>query len=117
MKTTKKTKPLIKIPARGALLFTLHFMCLLGGIGRLAASPTALSIPGAATATIEPAEAVTDGARWSLDGGAPRVSGESITNLAAGSHTIQFSKLAGWLEPDDAQVLVIGGKQASVSAK
>jgi hypothetical protein len=77
---------------------------------------TTISIPGAVGVAIQPPEAVADGARWSVDGGAAQVSGASVTNLPAGTHTVQFSNLAAWLEPDIASVLVIGGKQATVTA-
>lgn len=43
-------------------------------------------------------------------------SGSSVTNLAAGTHAVQFSNLAAWKEPNTAEVLVIGGKQAEVRA-
>jgi hypothetical protein len=80
------------------------------------AAPVAISIPGAVKVTIQPPEAVADGARWSLDGGAAQVSGASVTNLSADTHTVQFNNLAAWLEPDAASVLVVGGKQTEVTA-
>ena len=80
------------------------------------AAPATISIPGAVTVTIQPPEAVADGARWSVDGGALQVSGTSLTNLAAGTHAVQFANLAAWQEPDTTEVLVIGGKQATVTA-
>jgi hypothetical protein len=80
------------------------------------AASTTISIPGAVSVTIQPPEAVADGAAWSLDGGAAQVSGASVTNLASGTHTVQFGNLAAWMEPDIASVLVIGGKQATVTA-
>jgi hypothetical protein len=81
------------------------------------AAAAALSIPGVVTVTMEPAEAVQGGARWSVDGGALQASDESVGNLAAGTHTVRFSDLAGWLKPEAVEVLVIGGKEASVTAK
>jgi hypothetical protein len=108
----------MKIPActTFSLMTRLVCLCLAGGLGRASAAPVALSIPGAVTVTIEPAEAVAAGAQWSIDGGALHASGEIVTNLAAGSHTVQFKDLAAWLEPDAVSALVIGGKQASVIA-
>ncbi|MCI0747407.1 MAG: hypothetical protein L0Y58_18540 [Verrucomicrobia subdivision 3 bacterium] len=108
----------LKPSARRAFLVVAHVacLCLVGGVGRSSAGPTDLSIPGTVTVKIEPVEAVTDGARWSVDGGPLRASGESVANLAAGAHTVQFSNLAAWLEPESVDVLVIGGKEASVIA-
>src|SRR5436190_6452567 len=92
-------------------------LCFWDGIGRLSAAPVVLSIPGAVTVVIEPAEAVAEGARWFVDGGAPQASGASVMNSAAGSHAIQFSKLARWSAPDAVDALIIGGKLTSVVAK
>src|SRR5829696_2011876 len=90
---------------------------LVAGAQRTAAqSAGTLAIPGAITLSIQPAEAISDGARWTVDGGTPQVSGASVTNLAPGRHTIRFSNLPGWLEPALLDVLVIGGKQAAVAA-
>ena len=77
---------------------------------------SAVSIPGAIVVIIQPPEALSDGAGWTVDGGTPQGSGASVTNLAAGTHTVQFSDLPAWQEPDMTQVLVIGGKQATVTA-
>jgi hypothetical protein len=90
---------------------------LLAGPWRSAAQVPGLSIPGTLTVTIEPAEAVADGARWSVDGGTPQAPGGFVTGLSAGTHTIRFSNLAAWLEPEVTEVLVIGGKEASMIAR
>jgi len=110
---------LVKIPARrvSSLAPTLACLCLFAGIGGSLGAPVVLSIPGTVSVTIEPAEAVSGGAQWFVDGGAPQASGGVVTNVAAGSHTVEFSNLLGWLEPDAKDVLVIGGKEASVTAK
>jgi hypothetical protein len=80
------------------------------------AAAATISIPGAVSVTIQPPEAVADGARWSVDGGTLQASGASVTNLSAGTHSAQFSNLSAWREPDTMEVLVIGGKQATVTA-
>ena len=80
------------------------------------AAAATLSIPGAVSVTIQPPEAVADGARWSVDGGPAQSSGASVPNLAAGTHAVQFNDLSAWLEPETTEVLVIGGKQASLTA-
>ena len=91
--------------------------CLLAGAGRSTAGAASLSLAGAVTVTVEPAEAAQSGARWSVNGSAPQESAQVVGNLVPGTHAIQFNNLPGWLEPDVAEVLVIGGKQASVTAR
>jgi hypothetical protein len=76
-----------------------------------------LSIPGHLAVTLQPPEAIAAGARWSVDGGALHASGETVAGLSAGTHAVQFSPVIGWLPPDSAQVLVIGGKEAALVAR
>src|SRR5688572_31110027 len=100
-----------------ALVWTFFLACLgLYGPTLTGAGAATISIPGAVSVIIQPSEALADGARWSVDGGPAQTSGASVTNLTAGAHTVQFSNLAAWHEPDAAQLLVIGGKQATVTA-
>lgn len=75
-----------------------------------------VGVSGSVTVTIQPPEAVADGARWSLDGGAEQTSGTTLPGVFPGQHTVGFRHLAAWLEPNSVQVLVIGGKQATVTA-
>src|SRR5256885_14399860 len=74
------------------------------------------TIPGAVSVSIQPPEAIAAGAHWSIDDGAPQASGASLSNLDAGTHTLQFSDLAAWSEPDSVEVLVIGGKLSTLTA-
>src|SRR5262245_27299787 len=69
-----------------ATLWLLIGCALLGflSVGRWSAGAATLSIPGVVTVTIEPAEAVESGARWSIDNGPLQASDESVANLAAG---------------------------------
>lgn len=55
--------------------------------------------PNTLTVIITPAEAITAGATWSLDGEGEYDSGAAVTNLTPGSHIISFSILAGWIKP------------------
>ena len=113
--------PIIKRSASGTLALTSAFVSQLflacvGLYAPASSQAASISIPGAVSVTIQPPEAVADGAQWSVDGSAAQVSGASITNLTAGAHAVQFSNLAAWQEPDTEEVLVIGGKQATVTA-
>jgi len=75
------------------------------------------TIPGAVSVSIQPPEAIAAGAHWSIDGGAPQVSAASLSNLDAGTHTLQFTDLAAWAEPDSVEVLLIGGKLSTLTAR
>ncbi len=77
---------------------------------------TALAIPGGVSVTIQPPEAVADGARWILDGGVPRPSGFPLPAVAPGAHTVRFGNLANWREPQAIDVFVIGGRTSEVAA-
>src|SRR4051794_9763485 len=81
-------------------VFPLVSFLLLAGNSQLSAAAVALSIPGAITVSIQPAEAIAAGARWSLDSGPARASDETATNVAAGTHPLQLSKLSAWIEPE-----------------
>ncbi len=99
---------------RTPLLPLAHLMAL--WLIALPSGAATLTLPGTVTVTIEPAQAVADGARWSIDGGTPQNSGASVANLEAGAHTIQFNNLSAWLKPEIREVLVIGGKQSTITA-
>lgn len=48
---------------------------------------------------ITPAAAVTAGATWNVDGGAPQQSGATVNNLIPGNHTINYNTVSGWITP------------------
>ena len=50
--------------------------------------------------TIEPPEAISDGAQWRIDGGGWQASGTSVSNLEPGNHTIELKDVPGWDKPD-----------------
>ncbi len=69
---------------------------------------------GTLTVTILPAEAVTAGAKWNVDSGEWQDSGDSVSDLAEGSHTVSFSSLVEWEKPAD-QTITVSGTTASAS--
>ncbi len=81
------------------------------------ASATYAAVPqtGALTVTIQPAAAVTAGARWQVDGGTFQNSGATVTGLSAGNHNVSFSTIAGWTSPAGQAVAVVAGQTASLS--
>ena len=70
---------------------------------------------GSLTVTITPAGAVTAGAQWNVDGGAWQNSGDTVDNLSKGSHTVDFSTIAGWTSPAAQTVQIQSGKTATAT--
>ena len=78
------------------------YACTVSNLAGTATSRAALLtvIPmGTLTVTLTPADAVARGARWRLDGVSPWLASGTATNLPAGSYTVGFNALAGWLAP------------------
>ena len=61
---------------------------------------------GSLQVSLTPAEAVTDGAMWRVDGGIWRKSDTIAANLTLGYHTVSFAEVSGWTTPSDQQVLI-----------
>ena len=55
---------------------------------------------GELTVHIEPGEVCSLGATWSVDGGANCYADGATISLEAGSYTITFSEMDGWITPD-----------------
>lgn len=55
--------------------------------------------PSSLQILIRPEDAVNAGALWSLDGGSWNESGETLTGLEAGTHTLAFKSINGWTAP------------------
>jgi hypothetical protein len=66
------------------------------------------------TVAIAPAGAVNAGAQWNLDGGAWQSNGGWVGNIAVGSHTINFSTVAGYVTPAS-QSVIVSGTQATMA--
>ncbi|MBN2310387.1 MAG: M6 family metalloprotease domain-containing protein [Candidatus Hydrogenedentes bacterium] len=74
------------------------------------------SASGSLLVTLLPASAVSAGAQWRVDGGAWQESQATVNLLAAGTHTVSFSTVAGWDSPADAQVSVVDNAVTTESA-
>lgn len=73
---------------------------------------TYVALPTASlTVTIEPTDAVTDGAQWSIDGGSTWLdSGATAADLTPDDYTVQFNDVAGWTTPaNQTATVTIGG--------
>ena len=77
---------------------------------------TAPVVSSALKVTLSPAEAVSAGAQWRVDGGAWRASGAVVTGLTAGAHTVSFAAAAGWTAPADVATATTNGTTNSVAA-
>jgi hypothetical protein len=64
---------------------------------------------GSLTVTLQSAPA---GAQWSVDGGAWQNSGDTVSGLSVGDHTVSFKTVAGWITPPSQTVTVAAGTQA-----
>lgn len=66
--------------------------------------------PGSVTVTLAP----TSG-QWRIDGGAWNASGATVSNLAAGSHTLEYATLAQYDGPPTETITLAGGEAHSLS--
>jgi predicted outer membrane repeat protein len=57
------------------------------------------TVTGSLSVTIGPAAADAAGAQWRVQGGAWNNSGDTVTDLAEGQVTVEFSTLSGWYTP------------------
>ena len=73
-------------------------------------------VSSALQVTLQPAEAVSAGAQWRVDGGAWRASGAVVTGLTAGAHTVSFGAATGWIAPDDVATATTNGTTNSFIA-
>ncbi|MBC8003688.1 MAG: DUF4185 domain-containing protein, partial [Opitutaceae bacterium] len=73
--------------------------------------------PGSLVVTIGPAEAVAAGAQWQVNNGGFNVSGVTVSNLAAGSHTLSFrgAGAAGYVSPGSIRVIIPAGQVISTN--
>lgn len=82
-----------------------------GGIFSLAS----ISTVGGLTVDIAPVGAISAGGQWQVDGGSFLNSGQIVTNLVAGPHTISFKSVNGWIAPADEEIQLDLGATNSVA--
>lgn len=70
---------------------------------------------GSLAVTLGPAEALTAGAQWQVDGGAWQTNGAVVTNLLTGAHSISFLTLFGWIAPSN-QIVTISSNQIAAAS-
>ncbi len=65
--------------------------------------------------SVAPAQAVTTGARWRVDGRAWQTTGTTLKSLAAGSHAIDHKTVTGWIVPAAVNVNLSGSGTTSLT--
>lgn len=72
-------------------------------------------IPPSLRVILQPPEAVTAGAQWNVDGGVFRNSGETLTDLAPGSHLIAYKAVPGYVSPTNETVVLTNGASITIT--
>jgi surface antigen len=67
--------------------------------------------------TITPPQVIPLGAKWCLDEGVWKNSGETLTNISIGSHTIKFQPVANWVTPASKSIMVLENVTLSVTGQ
>ncbi|MHC4640860.1 MAG: lamin tail domain-containing protein, partial [Planctomycetota bacterium] len=72
---------------------------------------------GALQVTIDPQQAINDGAKWRVDESLWRDSGYTETSLTVGIHKVEFKDIDGWDEPDYKMVEIYDGQTTTASGE
>jgi hypothetical protein len=65
--------------------------------------------------TISPQGAIDAGAQWRVDGGVWRDSGYTLGGLIVGSHTVEYSTVAGWDTPVNEMIQINDGQTTTIT--
>jgi uncharacterized repeat protein (TIGR03803 family) len=68
---------------------------------------------GSLTVTISPADAVSEGAMWNVDGGSWQGNGTTVSGITVGSHTVAFKNITGWSIPSGQTAKITNGQTTS----
>ena len=83
------------------------YLCvLIAMVGTLIGAPL---FAGSLKVNLGPSQAVTAGAQWRVDSGAWRTSGTTVSNLASGTHVVNYKSVSGWIAPADSSVSIGSG--------
>jgi len=64
---------------------------------------------------ISPLTIVDSGAMWRVENGPWKKSGESISDLSVGPHTIEFQDISNWIKPEKKNVKIEDGKTVTIT--
>lgn len=81
----------------------------------IAAGTLTIDSPGSLQVTLTPAEAVSAGAQWNVDGGDWQDSGAIVTGLSASAHTVNYKSIQGWTAPASEDVTITDGQTTSIT--
>ncbi|MGZ3534158.1 MAG: hypothetical protein ACXU9K_02920 [Thermodesulfobacteriota bacterium] len=62
-----------------------------------------------------PSAIVNSGAMWRVENGPWKKSGESISDLTVGAHTIEFQDIGNWIKPEKKNVKIEDGKTVIIN--
>jgi hypothetical protein len=71
---------------------------------------TDAQLVGSVIVTIGPENVIGVGAMWRVDTGPWQRSGETVSNLSLGTHTIDYSQVTNWTKPESQQIIIEEGK-------
>jgi hypothetical protein len=81
-------------------------------------SGTYVQQTGSLQVTISPQAAIDAGAQWQVDSdGIWRDSGDTKTGLTVGSHTVEYSVVAGWNEPNNQTIQINDGQTTNTRCR
>jgi hypothetical protein len=64
---------------------------------------------------INPQAIVDSGAMWRVEDGPWKKSGESISDLSVGPHTVEFKDVGNWIKPEKKNVKIEDGKTITIN--
>jgi len=70
---------------------------------------------GSLKVTLQPSAAVSAGATWSVDGGAPQAGGNIVSGLSAGTHVLSYGVVAKWIKPVSQKITVTANQTSTLS--
>jgi hypothetical protein len=70
---------------------------------------------GSIVVIIGPMMAAESGAMWRVDNGPWKKSGETMSNLPVGIHTIEFQDVGNWIKPVNQNVVTEGGQTVTIN--
>lgn len=72
---------------------------------------------GSLEVTLSPAEAVSAGAQWRVNGGPWQSSGATVSSLPEGTHEIEYSVVADWSTPGTKTVHILRGQTTTAAGE
>ncbi len=74
-----------------------------------------LLVPPSLRVILLPPDAVTNGAQWSVDGGAFQNSGTTLTDLTPGSHLLAYKAVANYVAPTNEAIVLSNGVATTIT--